>query len=208
MAAAHKLFASAHSGAQRRPPRRLQVSCWACGNDHSSCGTFALCLPVPRMARHVRLLHLWMGILHSAASRVWRWQSAEAPIRSSCEQRDTQLIIGRDFCTITDETSAPSATLAGRPADLFGLHSFCIPLSTAPHCSLCRLLRQSPWRLFRSVTVFLPFIRFVMQLCLRCKSEPDTATHVAESTSVAGRAGALSSCSRRRLGAGRAPLPL
>jgi len=94
------------TGAQRRSLRRLQVTYWACGDDHS-CLELALLrhlravLLVPRVAPHVRLLHLLMGfIVHIAASRGWRWQSAEAPNCSSCEQRDTDLIIGRDFCTI------------------------------------------------------------------------------------------------------------
>ena len=94
---------------------------------------------------------------------------------SSCEQRDTQLIIGREFCTIR-QPGWP----AGRPLRPATLRSSCIPVSTAPHCSPCRHIRQRPRRLFSSVTVFLLFFRFVMQLCLRCQSEPDTATRVAE----------------------------
>ncbi len=45
------------AGAQRRPPRRLQVSYWACGDNHSSWELALLrhlraVLPVPRVAPH------------------------------------------------------------------------------------------------------------------------------------------------------------
>jgi len=53
-------------------------------------------------------------------------------------------------------------------------------VSTAPHCSPRRHIRQRLRRLFSSATVFLLFIRFVMQLCLCCLNEPDTATRAAE----------------------------
>jgi len=62
----------------------------------------------------------------------------------------------------TDFGVCGSGTRASCSHSALALHPF---LSTAPHCRTQIMhIRQRPWRLFSSVTVLLPIIRFVMQL--------------------------------------------
>ncbi len=135
--AAHQLFALAqptrHAGAQRRPPRRLQVFCWACGDNRSSrelarLQLFCAVLPVPQSFCRFAGLAVTVG------------GSSKPQLLYTCEQRDTQIIIWRDFCTIhwPDSGHWP----AGGPLRPATMQSLCIPLSAAPLKGTCVCTRS------------------------------------------------------------------